>query len=141
MMDFEFEKSGRHSIHSATISTCEESKIESELEEFWSKVAMCFQAETVDHLRVELWADSGRLICFGVGEAGEQRVGECTVQVTINQFAQDWLQVEEASDDEFDIKAEQLNRRYIALSEQARSKRSLSTNVRYFDADSEDSVT
>lgn len=139
-MNFESEKSGRHSIHSATISTSEESRIETELQKFWTKVSMCFQAEKVDYLRVELWADSGRLICFGVGMAGEQRVGECTVQVTINQFAQDWLEVEEASDDEFDLKAEQLYRRYIQLSEQARSRESLSTSVRYFDADSVDSV-
>ncbi len=136
-MDFDTKNSGRHSIYSATINSSEASNIKSCLEGFWTKVAACFDGERIDYLRVELWADSGRLICFGVGEAGEQRIGECTIQVTINQFAEDWLEVEESSDEEFDSKTDQLNRRYIAFSELARRRQAPAIPVKYFDTDSD----
>jgi len=140
-MEFETTKSGRHTIHSGTIEAREDSEIEEELRKFWTHVVGTYgDIGGVSHLRIEVWADSGRLICFAVGEDGTIRVGNTTSQVTINRLAEQWLAIEDLPEEKFDDASDKLDRRYADLSRVASRKVGCEYVTRYFDADSEDEI-
>jgi hypothetical protein len=108
---------------------------------FWTAVASeLASVEQVAYLRVELWADSGRVLCFAINCNGRARAGNRTFQAIVPKMAEEWLQLEGLSDALFDAAIDELNSRYAGLLESARNLSECALRTRYFDADSEDEI-
>ncbi|GAB5443389.1 MAG: hypothetical protein Fues2KO_37380 [Fuerstiella sp.] len=133
--------SGRNVLHSYAIDGEDLDEISRGVCEFWRSISETYRRfDEVEYLRVELWADSGRLICFASGADSGVRLGHTTCQAIISRFAEEWLAVEELPDEQFDAAADNLNQRFADLSKSASVDAGCVFQIRYFDADSDDEI-
>lgn len=133
-------RSGIDEIYSASIDSNDLDEIAKDVSFFWSAVFSAFSGSDVDYIRAELWADSGRVVCYGVGKLGEQRIGRKTFQVAINRLAQEWLEIEDLSDPEFEQISDDLNLQYVKVCEQVIRAIPSSAPVQFYDSDSNDRI-
>lgn len=133
--------SGRNVLHSYAIDGEDLDEISRGLCEFWRSISETYRHfDEVEYLRVELWADSGRLICFASGADSGVRLGYTTCQAIIPRFAEEWLAIEELPDERFDAAADNLNQRFADLSKAASVDARCVFLIRYFNADSDDEI-
>jgi hypothetical protein len=86
--------------------------------QFWEKVwaVIVDQKETWDHIRVEMWLDSGRVIAFPALEGTDERIDNVTCQVVWANVLREWDQLSglcEVDNDAFEIEAERLEHRVV----------------------------
>jgi hypothetical protein len=143
MLIWEQSQSGRNIIWTTAIPSIGPDRLRQGFTEFWRHFAQSFEkAGAYDFVRVEIWADSGRVICFAVDDNG-RRVANITYQIVIADLKKRWdeLASDSIADDEFARAAQTLIQDCVReLDEAARSVKELPL-IRYFDTDSDTYLT
>jgi hypothetical protein len=143
MGTWEMTRSGRNVVWSASIPGSDIEPLQLEFMELWRHFASSLKdAGRMRFVRVEIWADSGRVVCFGVNES-DHRVANITYQILVEELKNQWdeLSARDLSDKAFQKDARKLMGKYVQAIQDAAYKSEPPAPIRYFDADADTPLT